>query len=72
MIGLIDLPDRLPAESASRPRSPRRRRFPLVALAWTLLITGYLVWTFLGRHDERRLLAELDAAYGVPPEPPSD
>jgi hypothetical protein len=38
-----------------------------VALAWTVLITGYLCWNFLTGHDERRLLAELDAAYGPAP-----
>jgi hypothetical protein len=38
-----------------------------VALAWTVLIAGYLCWNFLTGHDERRLLAELDAAYGPAP-----
>jgi hypothetical protein len=38
------------------------------ALAWTFLIAGYLCWTFLSGHDERRLVAELDAAYGPPPD----
>jgi hypothetical protein len=33
---------------------------PLAALLWTAAITGYLVWTFLTRHDETRLLRELD------------
>ena len=36
---------------------------PLVAagaVAWTVAIAGYLVWTFLSRHDEARLLRELD------------
>jgi hypothetical protein len=42
-----------------------------VALGWTVLIAGYLVWTFLARRDEDRLLAELDAAYGAPPDPSS-
>jgi len=37
------------------------------ALAWTIVIAGYLAWTFLTGHDERRLLAELDAAYGPAP-----
>jgi hypothetical protein len=40
-----------------------------VALAWTALVAGYLCWTFLTGHDERRLLAELDAAYGHAPDP---
>lgn len=39
------------------------------ALAWTVLVAGYLCWTFLTGHDERRLLAELDAAYGPAPDP---
>jgi hypothetical protein len=39
------------------------------AIIWTAAIALYLVMTFLTRHDERRLLAELDAAYGAP-EPP--
>jgi hypothetical protein len=38
------------------------------ALAWTLVIAGYLVWSSLTRHDEERLLTELEAAYGAPPE----
>ena len=33
---------------------------PLAALLWTAAITGYLLWTFLTRHDEARLLRELD------------
>ena len=40
-----------------------------VALAWTLLVAGYLCWNFLTGHDERRLLAALDAAYGPAPGP---
>jgi hypothetical protein len=39
------------------------------AIIWTAAITLYLVMTFLSRHDERRLLAELDAAYGAPGTP---
>jgi len=30
------------------------------ALVWAAAIAGYLVWTFLTRHDERRLMHELD------------
>lgn len=30
------------------------------AVIWTAAIAGYLVWTFWTRHDEGRLLAELD------------
>jgi hypothetical protein len=33
------------------------------ALAWTIAIAGYLVWTWLRRADEARLLTALDAAY---------
>jgi hypothetical protein len=39
-----------------------------LAVAWTAAIAGYLAWTFLSGHDERRLLAELDRAYGPPVE----
>ena len=70
MIGLLDLPNRLPAEWRES-QAAATPAFALVALAWTILIAGYLVWTFLTRHDEHRLLAELDAAYGARPEPPS-
>lgn len=37
---------------------------PALALLWTLGVTGYLLWHFLGRRDEERLLAELRAFYG--------
>ncbi|MEO5884211.1 MAG: hypothetical protein ABIQ58_01670 [Candidatus Limnocylindrales bacterium] len=30
------------------------------ALAWTVAVAGYLAWTFLTRHDEARLVRELD------------
>ncbi len=30
------------------------------AIAWTVAIAGYLAWTFLARHDEARLVRELD------------
>lgn len=30
------------------------------SLAWTAAIAAYLVWTFLTRHDEARLIRELD------------
>ena len=33
---------------------------PAAAVAWTTAIAGYLVWSFLTRHDEARLLRELD------------
>lgn len=33
---------------------------PVGALAWTVAIAGYLAWTFLARHDEARLVRELD------------
>jgi hypothetical protein len=33
------------------------------ALAWTLGVTAFLLWHFLAKRDERRLLAELKASY---------
>jgi hypothetical protein len=36
---------------------------PLAAVAWTFSIAAYLVYTWLRRPDERRLVAELDAVY---------
>lgn len=39
--------------------------FP-AAIAWTLLVAGYLCWYFLTRRDEDRLLAELATAYRGP------
>jgi hypothetical protein len=33
---------------------------PVAALAWTGAIAAYLVWSFLTRHDEARLVRELD------------
>jgi hypothetical protein len=33
------------------------------AIVWTLLVAGYLVWTWLRGEDEARLLAALDEAY---------
>jgi hypothetical protein len=41
------------------------------AIAWTLAIAGYLVWAFLRRADEDRLLAALEAAYGPAAQPAS-
>ena len=40
-------------------------------LLWTLAIAGHLVYAFLSRRDERRLIAELDRSYG-PPRPTPD
>lgn len=34
-----------------------------LALAWTLGVTAYLLWHFLFKWDEKRLLAELRASY---------
>ena len=39
------------------------------AVVWTAVIALYLVLANLTRHDERRLLAALDAAYGAPGSP---
>jgi len=36
---------------------------PAAGIIWTVAIAGYLVWVFVARHDERRLLAELERAY---------
>jgi hypothetical protein len=36
---------------------------PLVAIAWTAAIALYLIWTWLRRADEQRLLAALDEVY---------
>jgi hypothetical protein len=33
------------------------------AVLWTLGVTAFLLWHFLGKRDERRLLAELKAMY---------
>jgi len=36
---------------------------PIAAGVWTLLVTAYLLWHFLSRRDEERLLAALRVAY---------
>lgn len=36
---------------------------PALAVAWTLAVTLYLLWHFLSRRDEERLLAALRVAY---------
>ena len=33
------------------------------AFAWTLGVTAFLLWHFLAKRDERRLLVELKASY---------
>ena len=38
-------------------------------LLWTLAIAGHLVYAFLTRRDENRLIAELDRSYGPPDRP---
>lgn len=43
---------------------------PVAALAWTLVIAGYLVWTWLRRPDERRLIETLDEVYPDAAGPP--
>ena len=35
----------------------------VAGVAWTLSVTLYLLWHFLSRHDEERLLAALRVAY---------
>lgn len=37
---------------------------PAVAVVWTAAIAAYLVFAWLRRTDERRLIAELDSVYG--------
>ena len=37
-----------------------------VQLVWTVAIAGHLVYAFLARRDERKLVAELDRSYGAP------
>jgi hypothetical protein len=34
-----------------------------IAVAWTLGVTAFLLWHFLAKRDERRLLVELKASY---------
>lgn len=72
MVGVLDLPNRLEASGLYAQVPGLHPGLPLVALAWTILIAGYLVWTFLTRHDENRLIAALDAAYGAMPDPIPD
>ena len=40
-----------------------------VQLLWTVAIAGHLVFAFLTRRDERKLVAELDRSYGAPARP---
>ena len=37
---------------------------PVLAGAWSLVVAAYLVWHFLARRDEERLLLALRASYG--------
>jgi hypothetical protein len=50
------------------PSLPETLVVPL-AVAWTLVIAGYLAWTFLRRPDEERFLAVLRDAYRLPQRP---
>lgn len=65
MIGLLDLPSRLPVEWAASQRAATPL-IALVALLWTAAIAGHLVYAFLSRRDEKKLIAELDRSYGAP------
>jgi hypothetical protein len=38
-------------------------------LLWTVAIAGHLVYAFLSRRDEKKLVAELDRSYGAPARP---
>jgi hypothetical protein len=40
-----------------------------IQLIWTLAIAGHLVFAFLTRRDETKLIAELDRSYGPPDRP---
>jgi hypothetical protein len=40
-----------------------------VQLLWTVAIAGHLVYAFLSRRDEKKLVAELDRSYGAPARP---
>jgi hypothetical protein len=62
MVGLLDLPSRLPAEWADAQQAATPA-LALVALLWTAAIAGYLAFTFLARRDEKKLLAELERSY---------
>mgnify|MGYP001811944537 CR=1 FL=1 len=42
---------------------------PVLAVLWTAGVALYLVYVWLRRSDERRLVEELDAVYGSRPEP---
>jgi hypothetical protein len=41
-------------------------------IVWTAAIAVYLVWYFLARHDEDRLLGVLASSYGAPTSTPSE
>jgi hypothetical protein len=68
LAGILGLRDFTEAASGTFPAQPVLSALVPVALAWTVLIAGYLCWNFLTGHDERRLLAELDASYGPAPD----
>ena len=42
---------------------------PAAAVVWTVAVAGYLVYAWLRRTDERRLLSELGSVYGPADEP---
>ncbi len=56
MIGLSDLVARTGSAGVTGLLVPG-------AIAWTTLIAAYLLWTFLARRDEDRLMRELETAY---------
>jgi hypothetical protein len=64
MLGLLAWVD---AEGMTMfPTSPLVGYLVPLALAWTAIIAAYLVWAFLTRRDEDRLVRELDSAYRDP------
>ena len=68
MVGLLDLPNRIPAEW-SESQAAATPAIALAALVWTAAIAGHLVFAFLTRRDEKKLVAELDRSYGPRPDP---
>jgi hypothetical protein len=72
MVGLLEWVGRIGDQYATWPAPPLLAFVAPAAIAWTLVIAGYLAWTFLTRRDEDRLLRELETAYGDPETPGAD
>jgi hypothetical protein len=69
MIGLTEWVGRIQLQYAMFPSPILLGFLAPFAIAWTLVIAAYLVWAFLTRRDEDRLLRELDTAYLDPASP---